>query len=255
MTNKAGQFPQPPHNPLEGERPELSIDLHSGTDEHISIVVVHKDRPEYLNICLQSIAVASFNNNYEIIVVDNASDKDSQDYLDDIESQGIKVIRNDKNLYWSAAANKGAAVADKHSKYIVFLHCDVVITNPAWLDLLINVCESQKAGLVGVEMQSYWMQNSKVDFIREWLLLFTKECWDEVGPWPEELPMIGPSFILTLKAQHHDFKPQVMKNAIAHHYKIFSLDINEFERQTERSLIVLPQLLRQVQSETVRRVI
>jgi hypothetical protein len=58
------------YNPLEGDRPELSVKLHENTDEHVSIIIVHKDRPEYLNICLQSIAVTSFNNNYEIIVVD-----------------------------------------------------------------------------------------------------------------------------------------------------------------------------------------
>ena len=59
------------YNPLEGNRPELSVKLHESSNEHISIIIVHKDRPEYLNICLQSIAVTSFNNNYEIIVVDN----------------------------------------------------------------------------------------------------------------------------------------------------------------------------------------
>ena len=241
-------------NPLEGERPELNINLHDGTDEQVSIIVVHKDRPAHLNICLQSIAVTSFNNNYEIIVVDNASDKESQDFLDDIEGE-VKVIRNEKNLYWSAAANKGAAAADKKSKYLVFMHCDVVITNPAWLDLLTAICESQKAGLVGLEMQSYFMQQKKVDFIREWMMMYTRECWEECGPWPERLPMIGPSFIATLKAQHHGYKPQVMKNPIAHHYKIFSLDINEFERLTEAAMVTLPQLLRDVQSETVQRVV
>ena len=60
-----------PHNPLEGDKPELNLSLQSNSEEQISIVIVHKDRPEYLNICLQSIAVTSVNNNYEIIVVDN----------------------------------------------------------------------------------------------------------------------------------------------------------------------------------------
>ena len=41
-----------PHNPLEGERPELTLDLNDGSEEHIAIVIVHKDRPEYLNICV-----------------------------------------------------------------------------------------------------------------------------------------------------------------------------------------------------------
>lgn len=246
---------QIPHNPLEGEKPVLNIDLHTGTDEQIAIVIVHKDRPEYLNICLQSIAVASFNSNYEVIVVDNAStSQDSIDYLESIEKE-VKVIRNDKNVYWSGAANKGAAAADKNSKYIVFMHCDVVILNPSWLDLLINVCESHKAGLVGVEMQSYFMQQKKVDFIREWLCMYTRECWESCGPFPEKLPMIGPSFITTLKAQTAGYKPQVMKNQIAHHYKIFSLDINDFERLTESAMVTIPQLLRDVQSEPVNRVI
>jgi GT2 family glycosyltransferase len=175
------------HNPLEGEKAELNINLHTGNDEQISIIVVHKDRPEYLNICLQSIAVTSFNSNYEIIVVDNNSGADSQDFLNEIEGE-VKVIRNDKNLYWSAACNKGVEQADKNSKYIIFMHCDVVITNPAWLDLLINVCEGHQAGLVGVELQSYFMQQKKIEFIREWLMLVTRECWDECGPWNEKLP-------------------------------------------------------------------
>ena len=86
-----------PFNPLEGSRPEMSIKMHDGSDEQVSIIIVHKDRPEYLNICLQSIAVTSINNNYEIIVVDNGSGQETQDFLDTIEKDGIKVIRRSKN--------------------------------------------------------------------------------------------------------------------------------------------------------------
>ena len=62
-----------PHNPLESpsEKPSLVIDrLRDGTSEQVSIIVVHKDRPEYLNICMQSIHAMSNLNNYEVIVVD-----------------------------------------------------------------------------------------------------------------------------------------------------------------------------------------
>jgi GT2 family glycosyltransferase len=240
-----------PHNPLEGDAPELSINLHDGSDEQVSIIIVHKDRPEYLNICLQTIAVTSFNTNYEIIVVDNASTtKDANDFLDDISSE-VKVIRNEENVYWGPAANKGAAAADKNSKYFVFMHCDVAILNPAWLDLLINVSESQNAGFVGVEMQSYWMQQQQVDFIQEWLMLVTRNCWKEVGPFPEELPQVGPSFVFTIRSQNAGHNPQVMRNPIAHHYRIFSLDINEYEKLTERAMVTIPKLLRNAQSSPV----
>ena len=55
-----------PHNPLEGPKPDLVVNVHDNSDEQISIIVVHRERPEYLNICLQSIAVNSNNNNYEL---------------------------------------------------------------------------------------------------------------------------------------------------------------------------------------------
>lgn len=239
-----------PHNPLEGERPEMTINLHDGSEEQISIIVVHRNRPEYLNICLQSIAVTSFNNNFELIVVDNGSDDDTQEFLEEIKGT-VKVIRNDKNMYWGPAANKGAAAADKNSKYLVFLHCDVVITNPGWLDLLINVSESQDSGLVGVELQSYYMQNQKIDFIQEWCCLTSRECWERCGPFPEELPQIGPAFIYSIKAQQEGFKPQVMRNPICHHYRVFALDINEHERLTEQAMVKIPQILRDMQTQSV----
>jgi GT2 family glycosyltransferase len=239
-----------PHNPLEGEKPELNINLHDGSEEQVSIIIVHKDRPEYLNICLQSIAVTSYNNNYEIVVVDNASGKDSQEFLDEISSE-VKVVRNEKNVYWSAACNKGVDAADKNSKYFILMHCDIVIINPAWIDLLINVAEAQSTGMVGVELQSYFMQQQKVDFVQEYCLLISRECWENVGPWPEELPQIGSSFIFTIRAQQGGFKPQVMKNPICHHYKIFSLDINEYEKLTEQAMASIPKLLRNLQSQPV----
>ena len=104
----------------------------------MSIIIVHKDRPDYLNLTLQSIAVNSFNNNYEIIVVDNNSGEESQAFLNEIESD-CKVIRNKENLYFSKAANIGAKHASPTSKYFIFLHCDVVILHPAWIDVLINI--------------------------------------------------------------------------------------------------------------------
>lgn len=241
----------PQHNPLEGDRPELSFSLHDGSEEQISIVIVHHSRPEYLNICLQSIAVSSVNNNYEIIVVDNGSGKDTQDFLEDIKDE-VKIVRNEKNLFWAPAANQGVAAANKNSKYFLFLHHDVVITNQAWIDLLVNVSESQNSGMVGVDLMTYYMQNQKVEFIQEWCLLMTRDCWNDIGKFPEEVPQIGTTFITTMKAQLRGWKPQIMRNPIAHHYKNFSLDFNDYEKLTEQAMATLPKLMRDLQTMPVR---
>jgi glycosyltransferase involved in cell wall biosynthesis len=244
--------PHQPHNPLEGERPELTLNLHEGTEEMVSIVVVHKDRPEYLNLTLQSISVCSFNNNYEIIVVDNGSGKESQDFLDEIDGE-VKVVRNEKNLFWSEAANKGASAADKNAKYLMFMHHDVVVTQPAWIDLMIHVSQAQDAGLVGTELHSYYLQDQKVDFIQEWMTLMTRECFNDVGGWPEKLPQIGSAFIMTARCQFRGWKPQIMKNPVAHHYKVFALDVNDYERFSEQAMVTLPQLLRDAQNMSAKR--
>ena len=242
-----------PYGPFDGERPELVIKTHDGSEEQVSIVICHKDRPEYLNICLQSIAVTSTNNNYEIIVSDNSVGdplhplQDTLDYLESVKQSGIKVVRNKDNVYWAAAMNKGVEMAEKSSDYYIFLHTDVVILNPAWIDLLVNISEAQSAGLVGVELQSYYMQNLKIDFVQEYCVLMTKECWKDIGPFPKELPQIGGPFIMTLRAQHRGWKPQIMRNPIVHHYKIFSLDINEYERFQEQATITIPKFVREAQ--------
>ncbi len=34
------------HNPLEGPRPEFNINLHDGSEEQVSIIIPHCNRPE-----------------------------------------------------------------------------------------------------------------------------------------------------------------------------------------------------------------
>ena len=245
-----------PHSPLDGPPAELSINLHDGSDEQIAVIIVHKDRPEYLNILLQSITVMSNNNNYEVIIADNSTQKESFEFLDDIKDEpGIKIVRNNKNIFWSAAANKAVQQASKNAKYFIFLHCDVVILHPGWMDSLISVSESQKSGMVGIETGSYFMQGQKVEFVQEWCMLITRECFEDVGPWPETLPQIGHAFIMTMAAQQRQWKPQVMKNNIAHHYKIFALDVNQYEQMVEKCLSELSTMIQQIQSRPVNAVV
>lgn len=240
-----------PHNPLEGPRPELNLSLHDGSEERVSIIVVHKDRPEYAVICLNSLVVTSSNFNYEIILVDNASGKESQDFLDQIQDK-VKVVRNEKNLYWGPAANRGVQAADRSSKYYIFMHDDVVITSPGWIDMMMNVAESQRSGMVGLERHHFYLQGQRADYIQEWCLLMTKECWQDCGPFPESVPQIGVSFITTMKAGFKGHNPQVMQNPVAHHYKNFSLNVSEFAQLVETANANLPKLVRELQAQMIK---
>lgn len=214
------------------EPSDLSISLkQENSDEKVSIIVIHKDKPEFLNACLQTVTICSVNNDYELIVVDNNStNQDAIDFLDDLEnnSECDKVIRNSENYWWSKAANQGAKAACKDSKYFIFLHSDVLITNRSWIDLLINVSESEDAGLVGVSMRNYEIDHKKQEFVEEFCMMVSRECYEDCGPFVEELPLIGSPFVFNMACHHSGHKIRVLRTNIAHHYGIFGIDINDF---------------------------
>lgn len=234
------------NNPLDGgERSELVIDLTGDAlEELVSIIVVHNDKPEFLSVCLQTISICSVNNNYEIIVVDNGSGKESQDFLDALDDGRIKIIRNERNLYWTKAANQGAKAANKNSSYLVFMHADTNVLNTSWLDLLVGVSDSSESGVVGTQMANYSMDGQKIDYVRDWCVLVTRKCWEDVGPFNEALPHIGAPFLFTLSAQGKGYKPRCVKAPIVHHYGISGLDISLYERFAEMAALEIPRQMR-----------
>jgi GT2 family glycosyltransferase len=245
MSNKV------PYNPLEHptpERPVEILEIPDGTMESVSIVIVHHNRPEYLNILIQSIYNMSNLYNFEVIVVDNASTQESQEYLDVLEAEGVKVVRCEDNFFWSAAANKGAAVASKTSKYLIFMHADTVVLNNAWIDIMVNLSQSKGFGIVGTQLQTYYVNKQKADYIQEWCMLITRECWNDCGPWPEELPLIGNAFILCIRAQFKGYRPSSMNNALVHHYRAISYDPNTHDRMSEAAYALIPKLMQQAQN-------
>lgn len=241
----------PLHNPLDGPPPEFTFDFSSPEEDLTAIIIVHRDSASYLSMCLQSISITSMGSNYEIIIVDNGStDKESVDFLEGLPPD-IKVIRNSKNLYWPAAANQGVASASKNAKYFVFLHSDVTILHPNWIDHLIGVTESEPCGMVGASTHMYRLGKQDVVFVEEWLVMFTRECFEAIGPWPEELPIIGHSFILTMKAVQEGFKPQAATTPLAHHWRINGFNVNEFEVIVEEAKLKIPKMIRTVQTRSV----
>lgn len=234
---------------------ELNLKMYDTTNEKVTIIVVHKDRPDYLNMCLQSIAALSSKNNYDIIVVDDCSkEPESADFLEELETQKVKLVRNTETKYWSKSVNEAIRIADVDSKYFLLLHHDVIVLSKGWLDLLVNVAETQNCGLVGQNMSFYELDdmNGKaipVEFVQEWCMLVSRACYDACGPFHEDLPQIGPAFIFTLTAQYQGFNPQVIANPIVHHYEETSLDQNTYKKLEDDALILIPKLIREKQKQ------
>lgn len=106
----------------------------------LSIVIVSWNVQEYLANCLGSIEQNPSLQEYEIIVVDNAS-KDGTVEVVKKDFSYVKLIVNEDNLGFAAANNQGIEISN--GEYILLLNPDTII-QPESLDVLIKFMDNNK---------------------------------------------------------------------------------------------------------------
>ncbi len=78
--------------------------------------------------CINSILKNTEGMDYQLIVIDNASDDHTKKYLEELKNIGnpkVTLVRNDKNLGFVKAANQGIGVS--HAPYICILNNDTLV--------------------------------------------------------------------------------------------------------------------------------
>ena len=109
-----------------------------------SIVILTHNQVEFTRQCLNSIRLYT-DEPVELIVVDNGSTDGTVDYLRSLPN--VRLIANETNRGFPAAANQGMAVAT--GKQVLLLNNDVVVTT-GWLGRMLRAFRSdEKVGLVG----------------------------------------------------------------------------------------------------------
>jgi GT2 family glycosyltransferase len=106
----------------------------------VSVIVPVRDKLPYTLACLRSIARHGADAAFEVIVVDDASGDGSADALAQVD--GVRVLRNPRNLGFIGSCNAGAATA--RGAYLLFLNNDTQVT-PGWLDRLLD-CFADEPG-------------------------------------------------------------------------------------------------------------
>jgi GT2 family glycosyltransferase len=112
-----------------------------------SIVVVTRGNLALTRLCLESV-LASTDDGYELIVVDNGSEDGTRSYLLTLARRTgrILVLLNDTNMGFPAACNQGLEAA--RGDVLVLLNNDTIVA-PGWLDRLAARLDDPEVGLVG----------------------------------------------------------------------------------------------------------
>ncbi|GHV43707.1 glycosyl transferase [Bacteroidia bacterium] len=112
----------------------------------ISIIIVNYNTKELIRNCICSVFEKTQGVDFEVIVVDNASQDGSQEMLKK-EFPNIKLIENNENLGFGRANNLGARYAK--GKYLFLLNSDTILLSNA-VKILFDFMESSpKCGICG----------------------------------------------------------------------------------------------------------
>ncbi len=119
--------------------------------EKVSIVILVKDALKYTKECIKSIIANT--ENYELIIVDNGSGKETKDWLDGFNAIDYTLITNLENKGVSYGWNQAIKVA--RYDYICFINSDCIVSR-GWLgELMKGFNYTQNVGLVGPSGNRY----------------------------------------------------------------------------------------------------
>ena len=133
-------------------------------------------------------------NGAEVIIIDNGSDLLQAELIEQMVGRLSGVyIRNNENRYFAPANNQGLQVAT--GEIVLFLNNDVELRAGFLKQVEADV---KPGGLYGPSMGN---RHGK-DYIEGWCIAATRDTWDKLGGWPDDLPgMYWEDNILCLKAE------------------------------------------------------
>jgi GT2 family glycosyltransferase/glycosyltransferase involved in cell wall biosynthesis len=113
-----------------------------------SIIVLTYNNLHYTCQCLESIISQTTEPDYELIIVDNASEDSTPQYLEKFADKhpNTTLILNSKNEGFARGINQATAAAQ--GEYLVFLNNDTIVT-PGWLEGLLKYLQDPSVGMVG----------------------------------------------------------------------------------------------------------
>jgi len=115
----------------------------------LSIIIVNYNVKEFLQNLIHSIEKASSNLKKEIIIIDNASDDGSVDFIREKFPQ-IKLIANQKNLGFGKANNIGLKEAT--GKFILLINPDTIVAEDTFEKMIKFFESNDSAGLAGCKI-------------------------------------------------------------------------------------------------------
>ena len=114
--------------------------------KRVSFVILSYNTLDYTKACIESIRTTCYSQCYEIIVIDNASNDGSVEWLS--EQQDIILIKNSENVGFPAGCNQGINAANADND-IFLLNNDTILLPNSLFWLRIGLYNGENVGATG----------------------------------------------------------------------------------------------------------
>ena len=129
------------------------FNLNGDKTPKVSIIIPTKDGLMYLKQCVESILEKSTYKNYDIIIMNNNSEKkETYKWFEEIQKDNfnIKVIDAKYEFNWSKLNNHGIKISD--AEVFIFLNNDTKIITENWIEILAENSLREEIGTIGAQL-------------------------------------------------------------------------------------------------------
>lgn len=215
----------------------------------VSVVIPVLNNVHHTRRCIESVRRNADPSKYELIIIDNGSDKAIKEYLDSLIK--VKVITNKENVGFSRAVNQG--IDNSVGDYVYMLNNDTILY-PHWLERMVAAFD-RETGAVG-PVSNYVMGQQRVrvgrksatpeqinniisqtrkvteaEFLIGFALMASKEAIDKVGKLDERFFAGSEDLDYSLRLRLAGYKLKVAEGVFVYH--IGSRTLRDFPNAIE----------------------
>ncbi len=132
------------------------IEYEINENPKVSILIPNKDGIRDLEKCINSIIKKSTYENYEIIIIENNSEKqETFKFYETLESnKKVKIIKyEERGFNYSKINNYGRKYAT--GEYLILLNNDIEVIKENWIEEMLGICQRKDVGIVGAKLLYY----------------------------------------------------------------------------------------------------
>lgn len=203
---------------------------------------------QFTKACLDDLSKIGEHLDLSIVVVDNASEDDTGEVVKFFmnKRKGIMYIKNQENLGFSTANNRGFRMAGvEDDDYVLFMNNDVKVQDryDDWPEILMDACEGGSVvGVLSGRINSKYepMGEGKFDpnikggYLSGWCLMAKGSTWKRLiiegqsGPWNEDYFLYYEDDDLSFRAKKAGIPLKIVDIPVHHYSRVTGRKYNMF---------------------------